>query len=173
MNSPFATYYLELMARIKAAVPAIKYINQDLGQLEEDTDRPSVSFPCVLIDFDDFQFTDESYNAQMGEGNVAIRLGHAPYSNGSSLSPDTVRVKALEYYELEHLLVKALQGWEGTEFGPMTRIAEGNEKREDKLRVRYIIFKVAYQDNSTIDTFQQADADFEFDSTEEIELPQV
>lgn len=153
MNSPLGKYFLEIMNRIKDAVPGVRYINQDLGQLETDLDRPAVSWPCVLIDFDQFEFTDESYNAQIGEGLVIIRIGYAPYSSSSSLTPDQVREKALEYYEIEQSVYESLQGWQGTEFGAMTRTATGNEKREDKLRVRYIVFKSTYQDNTAIDDY--------------------
>ena len=34
MNSPFANIFLALQAYIQANVPAIKYIDQDLGQLK-------------------------------------------------------------------------------------------------------------------------------------------
>lgn len=173
MNSPFANYFLEIMSRIETEVPAIRYINQDLGQLEEDTDRPSVTFPCALIDFDDFQYTDMSYNSQVGEGNVIIRVAHAPYSNSSNLSPDAVKEKALQYYEHEQSVFEALQGWVSNPFGAMTRIAQGNEKREDRLRVRYMIFKVSYQDNSAGEELTSTDATMEFDYTEEVIPPQV
>lgn len=50
MTSPFATLLTALQARIQDKVTAIRYIDQDLGQLQDEM-RPAISFPAALIDF--------------------------------------------------------------------------------------------------------------------------
>lgn len=154
MNSPFAHMYLSIMDKIKAAVPAVKHINQDLGQLELYELRPSVAFPCVLIDVDEFKFTQVGgKNHQLAEGVVMIRLATAPLSTSHHLAPTAVTQKALEFYEIEWGIYKALQGWAPTNMGKLSRVAAKSERRDDALRVRVLIFSVSFTDTSAAPIF--------------------
>lgn len=157
MNSPFATLYLAIQARIRTAVPAIRHIDQDLGQLEQYQDRPAVSWPAVVLDLDGAQYGDMGEQAQTCTLDVVLRLAFAPYSSANVLAPDSVKEKALEYYDAEWLLNKALHCWvpDGGpscpyEFSALTRISAGTEKREDNIRVREIRYRIAYEDYSTL-----------------------
>ncbi len=155
LNSPFAKLFLALQERIASAVPEIRHIDQDLGQLEFSTLRPKLAFPCVLIDFSDFDFDDDGNNGQKGEGDIGFRLAFAPYSNTSQSTPDTYKYKALAYYELEWKLHKALHGWSpdeydyGEEFGRLNRKKAGTEGLEDDLRVRTMRYGMSFEDQST------------------------
>src|SRR5690606_7773624 len=114
MTSPFANLYETIIARIKAQVAAVRYVNQDLGQLENynpNTGRPAVSFPCVLIDFDNFNADDLTDKIQELEGDVIIRIALDTWSNSSSLNNSDTRSKALAYYDIEHAVYKALHAW--------------------------------------------------------------
>lgn len=111
MTSPFSTLLIALQDRIKTQIPDIRWIDQDLGQLENYGDRPAVSFPCVLIDFQNFQYEDASDLIQFAEGTVNFRLAFAPFSNTNSLTPVSYQEKALQFYDLEWALYKALHGW--------------------------------------------------------------
>lgn len=153
MDSQFVQMYLEIMARIKDQVPDISYINFDLGQLENYGERPAVSFPCVLLDFDNFTFSDMLSNSQIAEGTVRVRFAFAPFSNTSSLTPQIAQAKGLNYLEIERKLYKALHGWDGTDFGALMRESVETEKREDDLRVRAMNFSTTFQDNSAGDVF--------------------
>lgn len=178
MNSPFANIYLSIMARIKTKVPAVRYVNQDLGQLENynpSTGRPAVSFPCVLIDFDDFNADDLTHNIQELEGDLILRIALDTWSSASSLNDATTKAKALAYYDIEQEVYKALHGYcpGNMDFcGNLTRKATGTEKRsnfllprnhrtttssslhkkEDPIRVRTIIFKLRFKDISAAET---------------------
>lgn len=157
MNSPFANLFEALQTRIKAQVPAIRWIDQDMGQLEHYAERPAVAWPCVLIDFDGWNFENMGQNCQTAEGDLIIRLAFPPFSHSNNLSP--VKDKALIFYEHEFNLHKALQGWEpvispppggaGGGFSPMTRISADTEKRDDPIRVRVIRYRLAFEDYST------------------------
>lgn len=148
MNSPFANIFLEVLERLRSEVPEARYINQDVGQLDNYTDRPAVTFPCILTDFQDFNFSEMGEASQMAEGNVVIRLAFNPFSDSSNLSSDVVRTKALAYYDIEWKINKALHGWQGEAFGYLTRKSAITEKRDDNLRVREIIYATCFQDNS-------------------------
>lgn len=147
MNAPFAIIFLALQSRIAGQVPAIKYIDQDIGQLKQP--RPPVSWPCVLLDFEDFTCTNLAGNVQVATGTIVLRLGFAPWSGTAQYTPGTSAAQALGYYELEWALHKTLQGWHpGPEFGALTRTATTTQKRTDSYRVREIRYTLSFEDYS-------------------------
>ena len=149
MNSPFANIFLAIQQQIKTTVPAITYIDQDLGQLKSTT-RPPVSWPCVLIDFEDFDFDNMGSNVQTAKGTVVLRLGFAPYSNSSQVTPSAYTQQALGYYDLEWALHQTIQGWcPGTDYGSLIRTSATTQKRTDNYRVRELRYSIAFEDYST------------------------
>lgn len=164
MNSPFANLYETIMARIKSEVTAVRYVNQDLGQLEyynANTGRPAVSFPCALIDFDNFNADDLSDKSQELEGDVIIRIALDTWSSASSITPTEVRTKALSYYDVEHAVYKALHAWcpgPADSCGYLTRTGTATEQREDAIRVRVMRFRLRFRDDSACPIYQQATA---------------
>ena len=150
MKSPFSDLFLAIQGRITANIRDIAYTDQDLGQLAA-KGRPPVSWPCALIDFEDFRFEELAENVQTASGIVVIRMGFAPHSNTSSISPKDYREMALGYYELEVQLHSALQGWspDGNYFGHMQRISAATQRRTDTYRVRELRYSIAFEDYST------------------------
>jgi hypothetical protein len=149
MNSPFANIYLALQQRIQAELPTITYIDQDLGQLKS-SPRPAVTWPCVLIDFEDFLFENLAENVQTAKGIVVLRLGFAPHSNSSQVVPGVYTKRAINYYDVEWVLHKAVQGWSPTDdAGKFIRINAATQKRADGYRVRELRYSIAFDDYST------------------------
>jgi hypothetical protein len=149
MDSPFANIFLAIQQRIQATVSAIAYINQDLGQLKAST-RPPVSWPCVLVDFEDFSFDNLAENVQTAKGIVVLRLGFAPHSSSSQVTPGTYLQKAIGYYDIEWQLHKAVQGWApGNDYGSLCRTSAITQKRTDNYRVRELRYSMAFEDYST------------------------
>jgi hypothetical protein len=149
MNSPFANIFLALQQRIQGQVSTITYIDQDLSQLKSAM-PPSVSWPCVLIDFEDFNFENMGQNVQTAKGTIVLRLGFAPYSNSSQVTPSTYLQQAIGYYDIEWALHIALQGWvPGADYGHMMRTSATTQKRSDNYRVRELRYSIAFEDYST------------------------
>jgi hypothetical protein len=149
-TSPFANLYLKIVSRLEAEVPELKFIDQDLGQLENYEIRPAVEFPCALIDVDDFDFTDAgNFTTQIGNGLLVIRLGVGAWSPSNNLAPNDVRLKALNYYEIEQKIHVALHGWSNDGFAKLRRKKAKKEERNDNIRVRVISYAVTIQDETT------------------------
>ncbi|MBA3901486.1 MAG: hypothetical protein H0X62_14995 [Bacteroidetes bacterium] len=165
MNSPFAKIYLALMDRIKLKVPAIIHIDHDLGQLEGASARPSVAFPCVLTDFDQWQFENMGVNAQTAQGDVIVKLAFAQFGNSSGDMPEQWKKEALKYYDLEWDLHKALQGWSpGEDYGYLTRTNVSTENRAPGIRIRTMRYRLEFEDYSakpTQTTMQTPELDLE------------
>jgi len=157
MNSPFANIFLAVQDRIKSAVPAIKYIDQDLGQLR--AAKPAVAWPCVLIDFEDFSFEDYGTLVQSAQGTVVVMLGFAPNSNSTQATPAAYVQQALNYYDIEWALHVALQGWTpGGDIGRLDRTNARTLRRNDNYRVREIRYSLAFDDYSTKQAMQLTSA---------------
>lgn len=160
MNSPFSNLYEQIMLRIQDNINPIRYINQELGQLENynpATGRPSVVFPCVLIDFDNFTAEDGGDGLQMLTGEVVIRLAIDTWTPAHNLMTAETREKSLSYFELEFALNQALGNWAAdsvfndqqkliAHFSSLSRAAVFTEKRDDGMRVRVLKFKTAIED---------------------------
>jgi hypothetical protein len=172
MNSPIAALFIGLQEKIASLTatvggelqPCFKYVDQDFGQLDNQGagSRPSVAWPCALIEFDDFVYSAISQNCQASIGNIIISIGFPPISGSSNLTPDEYREKAIYYYELENLLHSALQGWMPSAgypaesvpeplagFGALNRTNSRTRKRKDTIRVREITYSIGFEDYST------------------------
>lgn len=111
MTSYFSQLYLDMQARIKEQVPEIQWIEQDFGQDVYDKWRPNVAFPAVLIDFSNTEYENISFGLQTAVVTISVRLLVAPFEQSYEAAPIKVRKEALNYFDLEQKLVKALQGW--------------------------------------------------------------
>ena len=146
--SPFSSLYYQIMQRLQTEVPEIRWIDQDLGQLDHYEMRPPVSFPCVLLDMDAFAPTALSGNIQLMQGAVSLRLAFDVWSATDSTTPDAWRDAGLAFYELEWKINKALMGWTPVGFSHLVRASTATEKREDNIRVREIRYEVQFEDRS-------------------------
>jgi hypothetical protein len=166
VHSPFFDIFMAIRQRLIDAASTSVYIDQDLGQLRNHT-RPPVTWPCILIDFEDFKFESLGENVQAGKGTVVLQLGFAPYSNSTQVTPQEYIDKAMVYYDYELLLHSLLQGWSPTEAsGHMARTSVTTQKRKDHYRVREMRYTIAFEDYFT--RWQRQMAPAEVVLTEEI-----
>lgn len=156
MESPFAKLYLDLQAHIKASVPEITYIEQDLGQLGSDDPRKMMAFPGVLIDFPSTPFNNLQGKSQLALPTISITLVMNPYSQTYNLAPSNVKDLGLQYLELEQQLVIAVQKWESDYCESLVRTnATGHNRNDLGLRVRELTFTTEFEDYSCEDDSQR------------------
>jgi len=156
MKSLFAQLFLAIQTRIINMVPEIKWIDQDVGQLEHYEVRPSVQFPCILIDFMNTQYNQEGNNTQMVNLQIELRLGFSPFQSANSVSPDISKQQALQFYEVEQKVYEALNNWvpadaEGNSLTePLIRFQAATERRNDPYRIRTMQFVTATEDDTAV-----------------------
>ena len=148
MNSPFANMYLAIVAQIQAQVPAIVYIDTDLGQLENEF--PGLKYPGALIDFEEFAYKEDNAGGQIADGIVIIRMAYNPHVRTSGVTPTVMQQTGLSYFDLEWSLNKALHGWSpGDDYGYLSRINALTDKQHMRLRVRELRYRLCFDDHST------------------------
>lgn len=139
-TSKFALLFTAVLAQIKAQVGAVRYSNQDWGQLEND--NPPASWPAVLIDFPGAEFT-QSQGSQYTELTMQLRIVSLSLSATNSLVSAAQLEQALAFYDLEEQVYSAFQQWDAggiLNWKKLKRISAETEKREDGLRVRVLTF---------------------------------
>lgn len=141
------------MAAIPDSVgtPGIRYVDQDLGQLEFYSTRPAISFPALLVDFTTATYDQKQHKTQWAQlSGIQLRLAFDPYGGSSSITPDAVKQKALEYYDIEQKVYLAFQDWraDGLLMLPMKRVSATSEVREDPFRVRKLVYKATHEDRT-------------------------
>lgn len=145
--------FLAIQGRL-ATLPELKFIDQDLGQLEidEQGERESpVAFPCALTDFIELRYTDNSKNQQQGEGVLEVRIALLAYTAATHYYKNTHKLKALGFWNVEHRVNKVLHGWSDDRyFNPLSRISSSTERRKDNIRVRVIRYNFGFVDNTAI-----------------------
>lgn len=152
MNSIFSLILTKLQTKLAIDVPEIRYINMDLGQLDFYDQRPPVSFPALLADFET-PYIPRQQQRQWGTITMKLRLAFAPYSSTDNLVPDAVKTKGLTYFEIENNLYRSIQDWNADgllNVQAFERSSAVSEKRPDPFRVRQVNFIGQYEDNGEL-----------------------
>lgn len=109
-----------ISATIKDSVPEIRWVDFDLGQL--DADPPPVSWPCVLVGFDDSEFVDLLQGVQQGRWMVEIKVGFKLRERTHSKADASFRAEALSHIDVLQRLHLALQAAQTGCIADMSRV---------------------------------------------------
>lgn len=122
--------YLAIMAAIEAKVPEIRWIDFDLGQLDEGN-NPPLSWPCVLLGFGAGDYTDLSPEADAGSVSIEVRIGFKLLERTHSKANTGYRNQALEYLDVVEAVRLAIVALKGDTFTPMSYRSSVHERRAD------------------------------------------
>lgn len=117
----------ELIPLIATSIPALSLVDEDYGQLEniDDTDDDRqmypITFPCVLIDAPETEWSNLSPGIQKGVCTVRIRLCIDCYDDTHYGSDTTERIN--ERNALRHELHTVLQNFRPADDGALVRTA--------------------------------------------------
>jgi hypothetical protein len=152
LQSPHALLHQAIIERLKSKAPVLRYIDADLGQIDNYDMKPPVSYPfCLIVIADEADYSDAGANTQVAEEIITLRVGMVKYTDSNNLVPANIRKNALQYYEVERAVAKALHNWQPQNFSKLSRIKGGKENREDDSLVRVLRFKYSYTDDLTLD----------------------
>ena len=138
--------YTAIMAHLKKEVKELKWIDLDEGQLEYYQERPSLAFPCALIDIAITQAEDLYERAQLCRATIGIRIAqNIPTNRTNSVAKDEIRASSLERYRLTEKVYEVLQSWNSGLFNPLSRTGQKKESRKDGLFVVRIDFQTQFK----------------------------
>jgi hypothetical protein len=152
MTSNYANIYQAILQRITELLPSIVYIDLDYGQLET-RERPTVAFPCVIINFEEYNFQELGALSQQAEGTIVVKLVTDPHSSSSNITPEDFREAAIAILDLEQSLFQALHGWKPIpSASALIRVKSRPDNRRPGIRVQQLYFSHSFQDHSAART---------------------
>lgn len=127
---------ISIRDRLAAEVPAAKYVGFDNNQIEEGI-RPSVKFPCILVNHAEVEWSSLGQNKQLGTGEFRIHIITEQLTPSSSRASGTQTNHALAGYDIERAVFLALHGWAcpAAANNRMARIRTGSRAADDLLSI--------------------------------------
>lgn len=107
------TIIKSIQRKLKIAVPELRWIDQDFGQLE--LEHPPVNFPCALIDVPQVNWSNSSRLEQQGETTINIRVAFRVYDRSNMHAPTNLSERAEEHFKVLKKINICLHGTEDTE----------------------------------------------------------
>lgn len=145
-----------IMARVAELVPAVKYIDEDWGQLDYYNDNPPVRWPAVLMELQQTSWQNQGQKVQDGVMSIALTVADVKIANNSLNAPVTQKEKAAEIWLVIENIHKALHGWRAStgsatasqHFGTLSRVSTRRIKRDDGIRQFEVIYSCLCTDAS-------------------------
>ncbi|MEY4926285.1 MAG: hypothetical protein RI894_721 [Bacteroidota bacterium] len=98
-------------------VPALRYVDEDWGQLDDYSPHPPTQFPLALIDIGNLQYSDigkdktaTPQNRQMATGTIVISIANLKLTNSSARAPQTQKDKAWAIWDIVESVHAKLHG---------------------------------------------------------------
>ena len=153
------TVYADLINRLSKAVPDLRWIDLDQGQIDFPADNYPIDFPALLIDFTNTEWEDIGQQIQGGEMMISFRTAFRLYEDMNNHTPEESRNAGLQKLQLLKTIHKALQGFAGANYNRLSRIRTFTEKREDGLKVITMQYSTYITDNSARESFIEQKVD--------------
>lgn len=127
--------------KINLSVPAIRWVDFDMGQLNEAP--PPVSWPCALIDYSANTVEQGSDLSVQETLSVEVTLGFKLRERTHSKANPLFRDEALEHLHVVESVRAALEGLAGSSFTALTYTGFTRDRRAD-YRVYRLSFAVLH-----------------------------
>lgn len=139
----------QIQNRLQNHVPALKYIDQDWGQMDF-FPNPPVKFPCALIDIQSAQYSNVGNFVQQGTALVVIRIFDIRIANSSQTAPLSQKEDAKKIWQLITDVNKALhaQNFLPEGYGLPMREQMRRTKRNDGCYQTELLFTIQFTDTT-------------------------
>jgi hypothetical protein len=134
--------FVDIQNRLEAEVKALRYNDEDWGQLDNYGNSPPVQWPCALIDCDDISVSQAGRLTMVDSITVVVRVADLRLSNTSAQAPAFQKEGAYRLFETIQEVARALHGWTGTPecYGRLQRTGQRRIRRKDGVRLYEITF---------------------------------
>ena len=139
----------DIKARLSEKVTALRYIDEDWGQLDYYASDAPVKWPCALITVTQAQWSNKGRLTQTGIADVSIRFADLKLSNTNPKASDSQRAAANNIFDVMTDSFASLHGWTADSAnGPFTRTLTRKVNREDGIREFEVIYSVQLHDEN-------------------------
>lgn len=145
------TLLKDIQNRLLAEVPALKYVDEDWGQLDYYSPHFPVKWPCALIDAAQATWSNAGHLLQLGVVQVKVRVADLRLTNTSGAAPQGQKQAAFALFATLSNVYKALHGWSGhNHYSALIRTSNSRVKRDDGVRIYDITFTCQVKDSSAV-----------------------
>ena len=144
--------FLETLQTKLATLTALKYIDEDWGQLDSYSPNPPAKFPCALIDITSMNFSDigkdnsdNPINRQLGNGVVTVIIADLKLSNTSERAPQSQKNNAWSIWAIIEDLHKLVHGYKPiANSGALMRTGIKRVRRDDGIQEYQITYSIGF-----------------------------
>lgn len=131
-------------------IPALRYVDEDWGQLDDYSPHPPTQFPLALIDIGALQYSDigkdtaaTPQNRQMATGTIVISIANLKLTNTSARAPQPQKDKAWAIWDIVESVHAKLHGIPvGGTAGALMRTAMRKVKRDDGIQEYEVTYTI-------------------------------
>lgn len=131
-------------------ITALRYVDEDWGQLDDYSPNPPTQFPLALIDIGNLQYSDIGkdktaipQNRQMATGTIVISIANLKLTNSSAKAPQTQKDKAWAIWDIVESVHGKLHGVAvGGSAGALMRTAMRKVKRDDGIQEYEVTYTI-------------------------------
>lgn len=117
------TIIKDIVEALAAALPELKYVDKDWGQLT--MEKPSVGWPCALVDIEQVEYSELGRGWQLAKGTVMVTVANQRTNASSAHAPAVAKDQSYATLELCDAIHLELQGFSGrhnpSEYAPLVR----------------------------------------------------
>lgn len=142
---------LDIQQRLLTQAPALKYVDEDWGQLDYYSPNMPVQFPAALIDASGASYTNEGKLIQLAAVQVRLRIVDMKLTNTSGRAPQGQKDAAFGIFDTLREIHQALHGWAGSShYSRLIRQSSKRVLRNDGIRIYEIIYTVQLTDSAAM-----------------------
>lgn len=129
-------------ARIEAQVAALKYIDENWGQLDYYGPNMPVKWPCCLSDADTVIWRNLGNKQQEGTAVITLQVANLKLTNTSQKAPATQRNQVRRVLDIIQDIHQALHGWAPVPGASLLyRKGQQRVKRDDGIQQYQLIYE--------------------------------
>lgn len=133
-----------------ATATALKYIDEDWGQLDDYGQHTPVKWPCCLVDFTAANYTDigidrasTPQNRQQATGSITLNFANLKLTNTSKLAPIGQKNDAYMLLGLLETVHGKIQGFRPDAMsGALVRSSFRRIKRDDGIQQYQVVYSI-------------------------------
>ncbi len=130
-----------IQVRVQDKVTALKYIDEDWGQLDYYSNMPPVQWPCCLIDVGTVAWKNIGNKQQQGEATITLYIADVKKTNTSGKAPATQRTQAYAIHDTIEAVHQALHTYLPLpNSSVLYRRTTARMKRDDGIQQYVIIY---------------------------------
>ncbi len=132
----------ETITALLNEIPELKWVDFNTGQLHEE--RPSVNYPCALVEIDLPRCEDIDKDIQRVYADFSVKLAFKTIGETNTKAPTPQRSLALQYFDVVSKVEQKLHGYRSEYFYPFSRKSVRNETAKRGLKVVTVHFATAW-----------------------------